>query len=53
MGTYECVPCNKFITKFNKPNHERTISYKQFIKDDPSFKTGTNCKRVQEETNFF
>jgi hypothetical protein len=55
METYKCIPCDRIITKTNKLNHENTEFHinNSLNKDNPSYKTCANCKRVQVKTNFY
>jgi hypothetical protein len=55
METYKCIPFDRIIIKTNKLNHEITEFHinKSLNKDNPSYKTCANCKRVQVKTNFY
>jgi hypothetical protein len=55
METYECIPCDRIITKTNESNHESTEFHinNSLNKDNPSFKTCICCEKVKNRNNFY
>jgi len=55
VETYECIPCDRIITKTNESNHESTEFHKNnsLNKDNPSFKTCICCEKVKNRNNFY